>query len=795
MDFNLSPQPADTTVYEGDAGGYYSWTGAKSPAIPQAKVAAGKLFLRPRGFAPPHYSDTFKIGYVAQGTCTVGLVSPNDPQEKVLVISKGDAIPVHIGAISWWFNGGDSNFTIIFLGESSQSYIPGQFDYFFLTGPIGVLAAFSPELITKIFHLKESETQKLVHSQANPFLVKLGTEINMPSRSNCDTREYVFNLDDLISSGVNYAEISVENFPLLDKIGLSASLVKLDPNSVLNPTYNVNGSEIIYVLKGSGRVQIMGTRVLDADVQEDEAFVVPKFFAATQLAGEHGLKFFSLSTSSRPIVGQLAGKESAWKALSSPVLQAALNARAQGKAHSLCNQQCVHIANTWWAERFVSILIKKKDSAEMSKFEYPRLPRHEIIAVLADSQIATVSEADLLHPDPDLICNLYTHIFLLIDTLQEDQGQMEFGALELLENPDHHVHSVQVMNLYNKIRELVAAVNCPKAFTPKDLIKPEPERTELFLSAFLIFTSTGDDLDHFEERELAAKDRMSQLNAEIAECEELREREVPLVQEINSKVKELHQTVSGLNKHQMTLKTSIKQLKEKAKEMDEKISEAEFALVQSVQENANLRSKIVQSPDKLQRALEEKRLVQIETKNAERAAVQAFQDKTATLEAYAKACKKMSKHFAQMQAVQEQVNSAKSVDKDVKVLKSKLSDEGILIKSLEAKLVELQSIADQLKEFRRQLEKETALKHEEVTKELNNVKLEVGSKRQALEVRHRQVESLVAEADAIISKKKIVKEEGEATMQELGRKCEEIVAEFNNYSKLISNLVAASEAD
>ncbi|KAI3445639.1 hypothetical protein Pfo_002304 [Paulownia fortunei] len=442
----------------------------------------------------------------------------------------------------------------------------------------------------------------------------------------------------------------------------------------------------------------------------------------------------------------------------------------------------------------------------MSKFEYPRLPRHEIIAVLAESQIASVSEADLLHPDPDFICNLYAHIFLHTDTLQEDQGQMEFGALEQLENPDYHAHSVQLMNLYNKIRQLVAAVNCPKAFTPKDLIKPEPERTELFLSALLNFhlhrhtklnllKPIGDDLDLFEERQLAAEARISQLNTEISEFEESRERELPLVQEVNSKVKDLHQTVSGLNKHQMTLKTSIKQLKEKAKEMDEKISNAEFALVQSVQENASLRSKIVQSPDKLQRALEEKKLVQIETKNAERAAVQSFQDKTATLEAYAKACKKMSKHFAQMQAIQEQVNSAKSVDKDVKVLKSKLSDEGVLIKSLEAKLVELQSKVDQLKEFKKQLEKERALNHEDVGKELNNVKLEVESKRHALQLRHRQVESVVAEADAITSKKKIVKEEGEAKMQELGRKCEEIVAEFDNYSKLISDLLAVTEVD
>ncbi|XP_011088120.1 glutelin type-B 2 [Sesamum indicum] len=328
MESNSSSQTADASVYEGEAGGYYPGTGPQSPAIPQGKLAAGKLVLHPRGFSPPHYSDTFNIGYVAQGTCTVGLISPNDPQEKVLIIKKGDAFPMNIGTISWWFNGGDSDFTIIFLGERSQSLNPGQSDYFFLTGPIGVLAAFSPEFITKIFHLKESEANILMSSQTNPFLVKVGKEINMPNQSNCETREYVFNLDGLISSGVNYANITAENFPLLDKIGLSASLVRLEPNTVLNPSYSANGSQIIYVLRGSGRVQIMGlngTRVLDADVQEDEAFVVPKLFVATQLAGEQGMELFCVSTSSRPVVGQLGGKDSAWKALSSSVLQAALN--------------------------------------------------------------------------------------------------------------------------------------------------------------------------------------------------------------------------------------------------------------------------------------------------------------------------------------------------------------------------------------------------------------------------------------------------------------------------------------
>lgn len=69
----------------------------------------------------------------------------------------------------------------------------------------------------------------------------------------------------------------------------------------------------------------------------------------------------------------------------------------------------------------------------------------------------------------------------------EDEDQVEFEALEKLESPDYHVHTVPVINLYNRIQQLVAAVDCPRVFTPKDLIKPEAERTELFLSALLNF--------------------------------------------------------------------------------------------------------------------------------------------------------------------------------------------------------------------------------------------------------------------------------------------------------------------
>ncbi|KAB2078991.1 hypothetical protein ES319_A06G200500v1 [Gossypium barbadense] len=437
----------------------------------------------------------------------------------------------------------------------------------------------------------------------------------------------------------------------------------------------------------------------------------------------------------------------------------------------------------------------------MSSFDYPILSRSDIISILAESQIAAVTDNDFKNIKPDFVSNLYTRLLIYLDALnEEDQGQVEFSALEQIENPDLLIGSFQVMNLYCRLREVMASLNCPMQFNLRDLIKPDPRRTGHFLSGilnFCLYKETKMNLLRPIVEELALLDdqrkeweaKISQLNEEIAGYSEAREREFPLVQEIESKVKELREMIAGLNSNQMSLRTSFRNLKEKTGQMDEKISKAEFDLVQSVQENANLRSKIVQSPDKLQRALEEKKLARDEAKYAERLAMQSFQEKTATVEVYSKALKKMSKHFALMQAIHEQVNSAKSVEKECKGLKAKLSDDVVLDKSLEAKLIERQGKVGQLEEHKRQLQKERDLKFEESTKHLNSVKSEVLSKRCELEARQKKVEDVVAEVDSITLKTSMVRESGAAKVQQLISKCEEIVKQFQQYSSSIGVLL------
>jgi kinetochore protein Nuf2 len=154
----------------------------------------------------------------------------------------------------------------------------------------------------------------------------------------------------------------------------------------------------------------------------------------------------------------------------------------------------------------------------MSNYEYPRLRRQEIVQVLAQFEIASVSENDISNPKPIVVLDLYTRILNHLDFLleylfflftlfsfmyhfalltmflsfishREDNDQLEFDSLEHLDNPDLHVGSVRVIKLYNKIKEMLNALECPKKYTFNfaDLLKPDPHRTEFFLGALLNF--------------------------------------------------------------------------------------------------------------------------------------------------------------------------------------------------------------------------------------------------------------------------------------------------------------------
>lgn len=343
---NLQSSPAyhhqvtSVTVTETEGGAYYTWldSNTTSPVLGQANLGAGRLVLHPRGFALPHYADAYKIGFVVQGSCRVGIVLPDgNAKEHVLTIKKGDIIPVHLGAMSWWYNAESTDdVEIIFLGETSKIDSPSQFDYFFLTGAMGVLGGFSNDFISHAFGLGENESEKLVKSQTGAVIVKLAEGQNhLPEPTiTCSNNITAYNLENAkpfihVNRGGSVTVADAENVDSLKGFGLSASLLKLEANSMLGPIATADSSsQVFYLLEGSGRIQISGLggkNAFDATLKKGDLFVVPRFFAAALMADEEGLQCVSALTSSQTCYVKFGGKKSVCEALSPSVLQVAFN--------------------------------------------------------------------------------------------------------------------------------------------------------------------------------------------------------------------------------------------------------------------------------------------------------------------------------------------------------------------------------------------------------------------------------------------------------------------------------------
>nr|GLL23886.1 12S seed storage protein CRD-like isoform X1 [Ipomoea trifida] len=338
MELNLAPQMPDQTVYEGEGGGYYSWSTSAAPFLGQAQLAAGKLVLQPLGFALPHYADFKKFGYVLQGCCVVGMISPDSTTEKVVKVTKGDVIPVELGAVTWWYNDGDSDVVIVFLGETSDSNAAGPFNYYFLAGALGMLGGFSADFLATGFGISVTESKTLFTTQNAALITKLNAKLKISDLVNKNRKEMVFNLESALPSvniknGGSLVSATAENFPLLSRVNLSGNLVKLESGSMLTPGYTADSSyELGYVASGSARIQIVGLNgqlVFDGKVAAGSLFVLPKFFVGSLIADKEGIEFVSTVTSAEPKLRRLAGVESVWKALSPAILQASLNLSAE----------------------------------------------------------------------------------------------------------------------------------------------------------------------------------------------------------------------------------------------------------------------------------------------------------------------------------------------------------------------------------------------------------------------------------------------------------------------------------
>ncbi|PRQ19875.1 putative 11-S seed storage protein, plant [Rosa chinensis] len=261
-EMDLTPKSA-AAAFEGDGGGYNIWS---FPALGEANVGAGKLVLKPSGFALPHSADSAKLGYVLQAK--ERRRDSDTTRSSLMVVQQWRLIqrPYYC-----------------FLGRTTKAYTPGLFTYFFIAGTQSMLRGFSTDFISKSFNITKDEADEVTKNQTGVLLVKLEQGKTMPKPNALVTHKLVHQLT--IS-----ATLTEKEFPFLNQAGLSANLIKLEPYAISSPIYTTDSSvQVIYVVGGGGRVQIAGLNgqsALDAEVTAGHLIVVPRFFMVAKLAGE-----------------------------------------------------------------------------------------------------------------------------------------------------------------------------------------------------------------------------------------------------------------------------------------------------------------------------------------------------------------------------------------------------------------------------------------------------------------------------------------------------------------------------
>lgn len=94
-------------------------------------------------------------------------------------------------------------------------------------------------------------------------------------------------------------------------------------NAIMAPHYNLNSHSVIYIIRGNGRLQIVGDygqNVFDGQVQEGQALTVPQNFAVLKKAGNQGLEWVAFKTCDNAMINPLAGRLSTMRAIPVDVL-------------------------------------------------------------------------------------------------------------------------------------------------------------------------------------------------------------------------------------------------------------------------------------------------------------------------------------------------------------------------------------------------------------------------------------------------------------------------------------------
>ncbi|KAA8539017.1 hypothetical protein F0562_025709 [Nyssa sinensis] len=289
-----------------------------------------------------------------------------DQHQKVRQFRQGDIIALPAGIAHWSYNNGNDQLVLMVVHDTSNddNQLDQNLRRFFLAGnpqqqqsgsfrrqehsANNIFQGLDSRILAEAFDVSTETARKLQNEndrRGDIVRVKEGLQMTRPAsfeeeeerserRDNgleetlC-TMRFGENIADseradiYTARGGRISTLNSHNLPILRDLQLSAERGFLYRNAMVSPHWNINAHSIVYVIRGSGRVQIVGNSnrpAFDGEVRQGQLLIVPQNFVVVKQAGNQGLEWISFKTNDVAKISPLAGRTSVIRAMPEEVL-------------------------------------------------------------------------------------------------------------------------------------------------------------------------------------------------------------------------------------------------------------------------------------------------------------------------------------------------------------------------------------------------------------------------------------------------------------------------------------------